>query len=126
MQSSTSLLFFLRVWAIYHGNYAVHIFFTLTWLAVFGSTLTVGIGIEAGNIGTTSYCIYTHTTPYIALTFIMPLVHDTLVFIAITWKLSRNTYVDYNLSRGFRMVVFGDYLPIFSKALLQDGQMYYL
>ncbi|KAF9485506.1 hypothetical protein BDN70DRAFT_910127 [Pholiota conissans] len=126
VQSSTSLLFALRVWAMYGHNYFVRSLVIITWLAVVGSTLTVGLGLEAGNIGTTSYCIYTRSTPYIALTFVVPLIHDTFVFIAITWRLVSNMLVDYNLSRGLRMIVFGTYLPIFSKILLQDGQRYYL
>ncbi|KAF9471946.1 hypothetical protein BDN70DRAFT_973215 [Pholiota conissans] len=126
VQSSTSLLFVLRVCAVYNNSNLPRTFFGITWLAVAASTLVVSLGMEASNIGTTRYCIYTRNTPYIALTFIVSLLHETFVFVAITWRLLQNTHVDCNLRRGFRIVVFGHYLPIFSKTLLQDGQIYYL
>ncbi|KAF8202560.1 hypothetical protein BJ912DRAFT_1053727 [Pholiota molesta] len=125
VQSSTSLLFVLRVWAIFRNNYYVCAFFALTWLAVVGATVNVGLSLEVGNIGTTRYCVYTRS-PDSILTFVMALVHETLIFFAITWLLVHNMVADRNLSQGVRIVVFGDYLPIFSKALLKDGQLYYL
>ena len=35
-------------------------------------------------------------------------------------------YDPYTLESGIRLLIFGDYLPVFSKAFLQDGQAYYL
>jgi hypothetical protein len=64
--------------------------------------------------------------PFVASTTIIPVINDTLVFLAITWRLSRNSYTRLTLKDGFRFIVFGDYLPVFSRALLQDGQAYYL
>ena len=58
----------------------------------------------------------------------IPLIYDTLVFLAITWRLSRNSYDPgpNTLESGIKFLIFGDYLPVFSKALLRDGQAYYL
>ena len=57
---------------------------------------------------------------------VIPLIYDTCVFLAVSWRLSRNAYDPYTHSSGVRILIFGDYLPIFSKSLLQDGQIYYL
>jgi len=54
------------------------------------------------------------------------MINDTLVFLAITWRLFRNSYVPRTLRSGIRIVILGDYLPAFSKVLLKDGQAYYL
>lgn len=127
--SSTSFLFVLRVWAIFGYNRYILSFFLLSWLSVTGATSTIGIGLHgsAKNIGTTKYCMYTHAPPYISSSFIVPFIHDSLVFAAITWRLLQNIASDsLGMRKGIRMVIFGDYLPVFSRALLQDGQMYYL
>ncbi|KAF8953402.1 hypothetical protein BDZ97DRAFT_1767467 [Flammula alnicola] len=124
--SSTSLLFLLRARAVFNDNiYIVSLFF-FTWFAVVGGSLTSGLGTEGGNIGTTKYCWYTSVKSYVSASFIIPLVHDTLIFIAISWRLMGNAHVDHNFKSGFRTLLLGHYLPAFSRAMLQDGQMYYL
>jgi hypothetical protein len=37
-----------------------------------------------------------------------------------------NTHVDYDIRSGVKTLMFGEYLPAFSKTLFQDGQAYYL
>ena len=81
---------------------------------------------ENPTLDTTAVCINSGVGPYIAATTIIPLVNDTLVFVAITWRLTRNSYDVYTISSGIRTVIFGDYLLVFSKVLLQDAQIYYL
>jgi len=67
-----------------------------------------------------------HVEPYVASASIVMLVNDTLVFLAITWKLMGNARIDSSIRTGFRILAFGEYMPALSKALLQDGQAYYL
>lgn len=58
---------------------------------------------------------------------IIPVVNDTFVFLAISWKLMRNAYVEeFNIKGRIRTMVLGDYMPAFSKGMLKDGQSYYL
>ena len=64
--------------------------------------------------------------PLAAAATIIPLVNDTLVFLAITGRIYCNSYAGRTLQVGVRILLFGDYLPAFSKAILQDGQAYYL
>uniref|UniRef100_A0A8H7XX67 Uncharacterized protein n=1 Tax=Psilocybe cubensis TaxID=181762 RepID=A0A8H7XX67_PSICU len=132
---TTSLLFLIRVRAIYEASPRVTAFFALSWLAVLGCFIFTLQGLEAypesNPSGTLVYCATGRISPYIALDFVMPLVHDTLVFLAISWRLATNTLYnnanrDSIIKQGVRAMVFGHYMPAFSRALLQDGQIYYL
>jgi len=96
------------------------------WLAVLGACLTVTQGIKGTTLGPTKYCINDGLASYVAAAAIIPLVNDTLVFFAITWKLMRNSHRGYTIKEGVRAFVFGEYLQPFSRALMQDGQIYYL
>jgi len=123
----TSLLFFFRVKAVFDGNRYVTGFFAFMWLAVLGGSLTVTQGIVGRPIGPTKYCLNASLAPYLSSAAIIPLVNDTLIFLAITWKLMRNSYQsEYTVKDGLRTLFLGEYLPAFSRAVLQDGQMYYL
>jgi len=123
---STALLFFFRVRAVFNRNKWVVTFFTFMWLAVVAGCLSPISGVAGMNIGPTKYCIIASVQPYIATAAIIPLVNDTLVFLAISWRLMQNAHVDQDLKTGFRIFAFGEYMPGLSRALLQDGQAYYL
>ena len=126
----SSLLFFFRTRAVFNRDPWVVSFFAGLWLAVLGGSLTffVDAFIPSGSNSTTNImlCFSSGINPFIAATTIISLINDTLVFLAISWRLYRNSYDPYTLNGGIRSIIFGDYLPIFSKALLQDGQAYYL
>ncbi|KDR70733.1 hypothetical protein GALMADRAFT_230017 [Galerina marginata CBS 339.88] len=126
--SSTALLFFIRVRAIYHGNYFVAAFFLILWLGVLVGTSTIPWAIRAAEIGPTEYCFTGGNVPgYLAASGAITLVFDTLVYLAITWKLTRDLYIARHRSDGGAWALFtGGNLPMFSKGLLQDGQVYYL
>jgi hypothetical protein len=99
------------------------------WLAVLGGSLSFIIDVfDAPKYGPTAhtFCIKENINPFVAAAIIIPLINDTFVFLATTWRLSHISYARHTLENGFRLLVFGDYLPVFSKVLLQDGQAYYL
>ncbi|KDR72732.1 hypothetical protein GALMADRAFT_228998 [Galerina marginata CBS 339.88] len=124
--AGTSLLFFFRLRAIFDRNKYVVGFFGFMWLAVVAGCLTSTSGITAAYIGPTQYCVNVSVADYVKAAAIIPLVNDTLVFFAITWRLRRNSYADCDPNLGIKALLFGDYLPSFTRALLQDGQVYYL
>ena len=105
-------------------------FFAGLWLAVLGGCLAIIVHVLEHQVNpllhTTAVCINSGVDPFIAASTIIPLINDTLVFLAITWRLTRNSYDDHTLRSGIRILIFGDYLPVFSKVLLKDGQAYYL
>ena len=122
----SAFLFFLRLRAIYNRNKIVEaIFFTL-WLGLLVATIFVPIGIVGGAIGSTLYCQDAKFALYVTAGQIAPLVYDTLVFIAISWRLSRVAYEEMGIKGNLKAMIFGEGLPAFTKSLLVDGQLYYL
>jgi hypothetical protein len=122
----TSLLFFFRVRAIFFRNQWVVAFFGGLWLAVFGAYLAFTIYTFDSAHAEGAMCVESGITPYLAASTIIALINDTLIFLAITWHISRSTFYDHRgLRNCFGFLGFGDY-PAFSKALLRDGQAYYL
>ncbi|KAF7289453.1 hypothetical protein HMN09_01339300 [Mycena chlorophos] len=119
--ASTSFLFFLRARAIFNGNpWLISIFFCL-WLSVAGTAAIVPTTVHAVNVGLTAYCIDDSISPAAVSLGITPLLYHTVIFLAISWHLSRHSW-----SGDFRTFFTGKSLPSFSKALLKDGQFYYL
>ncbi|KAF5328554.1 hypothetical protein D9758_017999 [Tetrapyrgos nigripes] len=135
---STTLMFFFRVNALYYNHpYIRAIFFSL-WI------ITVGLispahfmftDVETLSVpGMQARCLLLKTKRIFAL---IPawaiLLHDTSVFLAISYKLYRNAHLEessWNVrGLGSRTGAFffpGKKLPPFSRALLKDGQVYYL
>jgi hypothetical protein len=126
--SSTALLFFFRVRALYDGNKWITAAFFIMWLAVLGGSLTVVTSLGGVHIGNTKYCTFSGFKPYGSSANIIIGVFDTCVFVAISWRLLANSAVaaPRDGSALDRFNLFGRYLPHFSRALFQDGQNYYM
>ena len=127
--ASTSLLFFFRTRAVFNTYPWVVAFFASLWLAVLCGCVANIVEIFEpipNSASNTPICINPGINPFVAVATIIPLINDTLAFLAISWRLYRNSYDPYTFQGGVRFLIFGDYLPAFSKALLQDGQAYYL
>ena len=116
----------MRVFALYDRNKYVVAFFFITWLSVLGSCIAVPIGAIGFNIGPTKYCHGRKTKIANTLSIFFPFLHDSLIFVATSWALMRNSYADINKKNGFEIMVLGRHLPTFSKSILHDGQFYYL
>nr|GAT58760.1 predicted protein [Mycena chlorophos] len=135
-QASTAFLFFMRVAAIYDRNRVFHcILFTL-WLGALGGSTLVAIGGTGANIGPTAYCTIGATEDFVGITPILVLIHDTVVFFAITYRLFMSSFPEPEVESTRRMAALsiqnihsfftGKYLGAFSRAVLHDGQFYYL
>ncbi|KAJ7277425.1 hypothetical protein C8J57DRAFT_1309187 [Mycena rebaudengoi] len=125
---ANSFLFFLRARAIFDRNRYLIIMFFCLWLLVLGSALTPALPgvLTAGNVGPTKYCMNIAGKTYGGLFTIPPLINDTIIFIAISWRMFQNAHVDNGLTANMKTFMTGEYLLPFSKAVLQDGQLYYL
>ncbi|KAF9457486.1 hypothetical protein BDZ94DRAFT_1326212 [Collybia nuda] len=121
--SATALLFFFRVRALYDGNKYITAVFLFMWLAVLGTSLTVVASLTGVHIGNTKYCTFAGFRPYGSSSNIVIAVFDTCVFVAISWRIMTSDSPTDG-GGGFRLS--GKHLSQFSKALLQDGQNYYL
>jgi len=126
---STLLLFVFRVCALYHNRKYAVVFFSILWLALLACSIAMPFGISAYKIPLTGYCIEVKTTFTYSLIDLSPFVHDTVIFMATSWAFISNSsaYQDgMFLKNGFRVLLFGKFLPAFSKSVLRDGQLYYL
>ena len=122
----TCLLFFFRACAVFGMKPLAAAIYGVLWLGVLGGCLTTIPGSSDANIGPTPYCAYETFRLYSAAATITPLINDGIVFFAISWRLWSNTWTRRTVKNGVRVLVFGDYLPAFSRLLLQDGQIYFL
>ncbi|KAF9041363.1 hypothetical protein BJ165DRAFT_1372806 [Panaeolus papilionaceus] len=126
---ATSFLFLLRVRAIFNRDKTVVAFFSFLWLTVVISSLTGPFGISGTNIGPTQYCIFYDFKSYVDAAAVVPLFYDTMVFVAISRRLMVDFLIvdhDIRTVSSIKALVFGDYLPVLARSLLQDGQVYYL
>jgi len=111
---------------MYNKNTYVTVFFFFMWLAVVGGSVPSTQGVTLVPLGTTKYCTNGKMENYVIMSGIIPLVNDTLIFIAITWRLVHGSRCEGTGTGGMWSFVFGKHLPAFSRSLLQDGQVYYL
>ena len=128
---STTFILLLRVRAMYNRNFGVTVVFTALWLSGVASAAMLPWALPSGNIGPTDYCIQLQPAPYLVTPIVAAFVNDTLVFIAITRKLMQmSTDAEDEEQRGvmshLRMFAFPKSLPLFSRVLLRDNQIYYL
>jgi hypothetical protein len=124
--SSSALLFFFRLKAIYSGNRLVIALFFVLWLGVLACTMLIPITVHEMHIGETPYCEDANVPSTAFAAVLAPLVHDTLVFFAISWRLAQNSHIDINFHNGIKVALLGKYLPTFTRSMLLDGQRYYL
>ncbi|KAJ7473547.1 hypothetical protein FB451DRAFT_1249509 [Mycena latifolia] len=125
---STSLLFFFRVRAIYCHTRTVTFVFGALWIIELAACITIPFGTNGTNIGPTRYCTVGELAPFVGGAAIAPPVFDTAVFLAISFRLVGNTDVAVSWSEKCRAIfmISRVYLPSFSKALFEDGQVYYM
>lgn len=124
--SSTAFLFVLRVRAIFSHNKYVVTFCFILWLSVLATSATVATVRGSSPLGPTPFCYPKPTKSYISSSPITLAISDTFVFLAISWHLLANSWFCIERRPSLKDIVLGKYLPAFSRALLQDGQVYYL
>ncbi|THU77603.1 hypothetical protein K435DRAFT_701988 [Dendrothele bispora CBS 962.96] len=133
--NSISLLFLLRVRAVFHERRKAQIFFITFWLI---SAATSALFFKIGDIGQSiinpQKCAYRNLHPTFSLVAIgFFLVFDTIVYLAISFHLFRNFQFERNMEnilgagshRQTSSFFTGKCLPAFSRSFLRDGQLYY-
>ncbi|KAJ7033475.1 hypothetical protein C8F04DRAFT_1260986 [Mycena alexandri] len=131
--SGAAFLFFLRVRAIFQGERMPTIIFGCLWLAVLASSIGRSSIISGGAIGLgdPTVCVVAphtqHVSAFAGLAGIVIMVHDTIVFFAISYVLIALTQVEQQApGEQVKALFSGANLPAFSKSLFMDGQMYYM
>ncbi|KIK54010.1 hypothetical protein GYMLUDRAFT_135222, partial [Collybiopsis luxurians FD-317 M1] len=121
--AGSCFLFFLRARAVYIAQKYMVAFFAFLWISVLASCLTIPFSTHVDNIGDTSYCIIISFKGFATASVIVPTVHDTVVFLAISYKLMSHGLPQ---NQALQDRVLGTNLPAFSKIMLRNGQKYYL
>ncbi|KAJ6456251.1 hypothetical protein DFH09DRAFT_1013831 [Mycena vulgaris] len=122
---ASASLFFFRIAAVFNTNKPLVLFFLLAWIATLAGSIAVPFAIQGEHIASTSRCINTAVKSFVAAGTIANAITDTLIFVALSWRLSLNG-MSPGLSARSQSFVRGKGLPKLSKALLQSGQLYYL
>lgn len=125
--ATTTLLFFIRVRAIFIGSKWVIRFFALLWLANLGAVIAVPFALSSAHIGPTSFCMNTGVKSWTAVTLIITAINDTLVFAFVSYVLiTTTTSTPPGIKNAAKAFFMGKDLPEISRVLLQGGQQYYL
>ncbi|KAH8102168.1 hypothetical protein BXZ70DRAFT_57653 [Cristinia sonorae] len=120
-----STLFLYRILAIFHGRRLIISFFVFLWIGTFACSLTAPFSLGGTHIGTTKLCIPYRVKSYGTAGIVASGVNDTLVFIAITFHLLSGMPVK-GLSGRVKNFFSGAGMGRLSRAILHDGQKYYL
>ncbi|KAJ8075278.1 hypothetical protein PM082_019614 [Marasmius tenuissimus] len=128
--ASETLLLFFRLRAVYLPDRAVVTWFFISLFVVSACSIAIPFAASSGNIPGTEYCmIVTMNIPLAIALLLIPLVNHVAVFFAISYQLlgtSRFERVGTGRVRIRKFWILGRHLPILSRTLIQDGQIYIL
>jgi len=89
--------------------------------------LWVGVyGVRGSHIPGNSHCTDSRTGRYVLAGAFGPIFFDTLVFLAISFKVARSSNTTQDARVSWDTLASGKALPRLSRAVLQGGQQYYL
>ncbi|KAG6326436.1 hypothetical protein ID866_12653 [Astraeus odoratus] len=125
--ATASYLFLKRVHTVYCMDRIATCVFSFLWLVGVGTSCAVFSGAVQDHIeiAYTKHCIRTKGSSALSVAYMDPILFDTLVYIAITWKIL-TTHRPEPRQSCWKAFWRGEALPRLSRALLQSGQQYYL
>ena len=122
-------LCYLRIFTVYRGLPYVVAWFGLTWLSVVSMAPTLFKTFGAVQIEPTQYCRETVQGVFAVPTILVLFINDTLIYVAIAYRIY-NVFVTYEFEADLRrkcvIFLFGASLPIGSKIVLLESQLYCL
>ncbi|KAJ6486607.1 hypothetical protein C8R45DRAFT_930244 [Mycena sanguinolenta] len=125
-QTSTVMLFFLRVTAVWHSSKIAYVVFSILWLAILGAGIIDPVGDRGAHRGPTKQCIDTVIPAHIEATGIVPPINDTVIFLAINYRILAHTILADSLMARLRAFFGGTGLSTLTRKLVQSGQHFYL
>ncbi|KZP33552.1 hypothetical protein FIBSPDRAFT_943344 [Athelia psychrophila] len=123
--ASTSLLFLLRLRAIYMRSRNITAVFCALWLVTMALILQAYASLKALHVPQTEYCLEKTVTSFTAASLAV-FFYDTLIFLAITYRLAADAVPERNWRSCLLSILKGQGLSRLSRALMQSGQIYYL
>ncbi|KIJ68387.1 hypothetical protein HYDPIDRAFT_24674 [Hydnomerulius pinastri MD-312] len=124
--AASSYLFLKRVHVVFIDNKIIRRLFTFLWLVGVGTSCLALPGpiMNYYEISDTAHCINHKIKQYVSAAFIIPVLFDALVFLAITYRIISSHHI--KKPRSWKAFCRGEALPRLSRAVLQGGQQYYL
>ncbi|CAL1701736.1 unnamed protein product [Somion occarium] len=121
-----SMLFFIRIRAVFLMSPLVTAGFGILWLTTVGAALTVPFGVQAMNLQPgRSWCSVVEVRSYSSTGWFYMVFYDTLVFIAISFRT-----VSFGLAETWKerlsSFISGKGVGHVSRSLLRTVQLYYL
>ncbi|KAH7888390.1 hypothetical protein F5I97DRAFT_1803192 [Phlebopus sp. FC_14] len=123
--AASSFMFLRRVQAVFFKNRVVRWCFAVLWIANVIIGCIMPMGTTASEIANTKHCIVTGEPSYIAAGCISSLVYDSLVFLAVSYKVNTSYSLDRN-PLNWKTFFSRPRSPRLSKSIMQGGQQYYL
>ncbi|KAL4248817.1 hypothetical protein ABKN59_004002 [Abortiporus biennis] len=126
------LLFVFRITAVFNSNKSVVRFFWLLWLSVVGLSIYAATTINTNKsnlglqLGPTVYCVALDVKRITSIGIIAVAAHDTLIWLAISWKLIMDS-ADYVSTRKAKVnaVLTGAGMGRITRTLFTSAQLYY-
>ncbi|KAF9047787.1 hypothetical protein BJ165DRAFT_1387746 [Panaeolus papilionaceus] len=125
---SSSLLLFFQARAMYMHNRYIVALFAFLWLAVFAGTIPILATTMTSSLGPTDYCVtFAAFRSFYTIPLITTVIYDTILFSATVLRVYQCSMADTDdMKATVETFVFGKHLPLLSKALLKNGQAYFL
>ncbi|KZP23843.1 hypothetical protein FIBSPDRAFT_447480 [Athelia psychrophila] len=126
--TATALLFYFRVSAVYLNSRIAASLFALGWLAVVGCfAYDSYLGVQKFSSGPDRSCgiILAPNDKMDASSYASIAVYDTMVYLAISWRLSSEPMTGSHWQARLASFFSGSGLYRLSRTLLRDGQFYY-
>ncbi|KZP33080.1 hypothetical protein FIBSPDRAFT_1036237 [Athelia psychrophila] len=122
--ASTSYMFLLRVQAVYRQSRPITIVFGFCWLVMIALNILVSASTRVAHLPGTQLCLSTDTK-YFTLPSSSSFVNDTLIFLAISYRLAADAATERNWRSWILSITKGKGLYHLSRSLMQHGQLYY-
>ncbi|KZP07639.1 hypothetical protein FIBSPDRAFT_875303 [Athelia psychrophila] len=123
--NANNLLFFVRVRAVYGNSRRVSAFFGFLYMIVLSVSMYIPFSLSATNIGPTQLCTEINVKPWASSSMFCNAAYDTLVFLAISYRISSQSVGGDGWRSRFRSFFYGDGAPRIVKDLLHNGQLCY-
>jgi hypothetical protein len=123
---STSIMFLLRVRAVYANRTTVTVFFGLLCLAIFATLFLAPFYLVTVYLGPELGCGISQVKYRAVIPILLRSAFDTLVFFAISFRIASYSVVGDTFSGRMRCLLRGEGLPKLSRCIVQGGQSYYL
>ncbi|KZP29386.1 hypothetical protein FIBSPDRAFT_1038803 [Athelia psychrophila] len=121
----TSFLFFIRVRAVYLKSRLITFAFGAVWIMTIAVNLIQYSAVHAGHIPGTEFCMASSSKNLAGLPSIANAVNDTLVFLAISYRLASNAATEDSWRARLQSIIKTRGLYSVSSSLMRSGQLYY-